>query len=229
MKQLALVFILLLLSSAAHAQLKNDADSVRINDISVDKKSGEIRVKTAFAIDVGILEYFLVGEEGKTYESALKMSSKTKTSELNFALLLVGAKPVPFDEYKAFMKQKDGLTKLAAKYPKALFSIDMIVYGVKLSPMLFMKDREGIHKKLYWVYTGGYINKTGKYMADIDYCSIGIWPDPSAPLNLFNMGSNPYGGDNEGFALTHPNDIEISEDLPVEIIIKKVTDLKIKE
>ena len=220
------LLLLLLLSNLATAatppKISAANDLVVINDITLNKVTKELSIKASFAITAGIREYFLVGEEGKAYESAFKIKSRTTVSELNFALLLLGAEPVPFQELLAYQDTKEGLSILSKKYPRSLFNIQLKLYGTTLKLSNFLKDRENKHTTLTWVYTGGFFTKNNTYMADNDYCAIGIWPDQSAPLNLFNLGTNPYNGDDAGFELIHPADIAIKVDQPIELIITAV-------
>ena len=66
---------------------------IKLNNILVDKIKKEIRISAKLAVTEGILEYLLVGNHGKTYESVFKIGDN-KPSELNFALLLIGCSHV---------------------------------------------------------------------------------------------------------------------------------------
>ncbi|MCP3954596.1 MAG: hypothetical protein GY697_20610, partial [Desulfobacterales bacterium] len=70
-----------------------DSPVLSMHNIHIDKVKKEIRIPVRLAINEGILEYLLVGEHGKTYESVFKVAGN-KPSELNFALLLLGAEPL---------------------------------------------------------------------------------------------------------------------------------------
>ena len=224
MKYLILIIFFTVFTNQILAKPSLKHETIKINNISINKQTSEIQIKASFAVKHDILEYFLVGEEGKAYESAFKVDSKTKGSELNFALLLIGSEPVPFAELMKYQKMTNGLQQLKHKYPNSIFNINLYLYDTQLSPALFLRNREikdYQNKNLTWVYTGGCFSTNNKYMADIDFCYIGIWPDSSAPLNLFNTGQNPYQNENAGFIMTHPSDIDISIDQKILIIIKK--------
>ena len=76
---------------------------VDLKGIKIFKKEKKIEVEGSVCINYGILEYFIVAKDGRTYESVFVIDCLP--SYLNTALLLIGAKQGVFpDEFKGDKK-----------------------------------------------------------------------------------------------------------------------------
>jgi len=196
----------------------DDTNIIQLNNIFIDKKEKEIRIKAQLAIKEGILEYFLVGNEGKTYESVLKVVD-CKPSDLNFALLLIGCKQMNFETMLDLIRDTDGRKKLLKNYKDSLLELEIISAGKKMELQQLMRNRESTTDPLLWVYTGGLFIKDHGYAGDLELSYISVWPDPTTPVNLFAKNGNPYGGD-FGFEVNKRN-TALKIDQNFEILIRR--------
>lgn len=210
MKKILTVFALALILCVPAAGAADKApapgagakDRVELGNISVDKKTRSIRMKVKTALKEGILEFMLVGEKGKTYESAFE-AEKNIPSELNFALILIGAEAAPYDKLMEFVQQEKGREKLVKDYPASLLSLSLEQNGKAVPLDSVIRDREGEPFDLSWVYTGGQ-SVEGKYPPDGTRNFIAIWPNPASVVNLFSGHKNPYRG-NYGYEMNTSN------------------------
>jgi hypothetical protein len=199
-----------------HAERQN---TIKLNNILVDKVKKEVRISAKLAIIEGILEYFLVGNHGKTYESVFKVADN-KPSELNFALLLIGCKALDFDEFLRLKDEGNGTAKLSA-YPKeSLLEIDIIMDGKKFDLQRLVTDREKSGRPFMWVYTGGYLAEDHGYAGDLEFSYIGMWADRVAVINLLTDLKNPYQG-NFGYEINKALAERLEADQIFEIVIRR--------
>jgi len=196
-----------------------DANIINLNNISVDKIRKEIRIKSNIAITEGILEYLLVGNQGKTYESVFKVIGN-KPSELNFALLLIGCKAMNYADFLKLKDESDGLSKLRKHHRQSLLQIDILKAGQSYDLQRIMVNREKSTAPFIWVYTGGLMIKDHGYAADLELSYIGLWPDRVAVVNLFSGLKNPYQG-NFGFEINKALTEKLAVDQNFEILIRK--------
>jgi hypothetical protein len=194
-------------------------DVITLGSIRIDKVKKEIRVQTRVALAQGILEYLLVCDEGKTYESALKLGG-TKPSELNFALLLIGCEPLDFPTFMKLKEDKDGgITTLLKDYKKSVVEIELWKDEKKVALETLIRNREGSNEALWWVYTGGFFFDSRRFSADIEFSLIGFVPDETALIALFSKAGNPYRGA-FGFEMNKENKaLEVNQ--PYEIILRR--------
>ncbi len=195
-----------------------ETDIIQLNNISIDKETKEIRIKAQLAIKEGILEYFLVGNEGKTYESVFKVFG-CKPSDLNFALLLIGCKPMSFETMLDLIQETDGAEKLLKNYKDSLLDLEIVFTGKKLETPQLMRNRENTTDPLFWVYTGGVFIPDHGYAGDLELSYISVWPDATTPINLFAKMKNPYSGD-FGFEVNKYN-TALKIDQNFEIVIRR--------
>ena len=220
---LCLVFASVLLSPFLFGDsvLSDDSQGnniIKLNNILVDKVRKEIRIKAKLAIKEGILEYLLVGNQGKTYESVFKIIDN-KPSELNFALLLIGCKALNFEKLLELTNEPAGLEDLFKRHPESILEIEFFKESGKVDPQSLMRDRENSENRLVWVYTGGVLIENHGYAGDMEFSYIGIWPDMVAVINLFSTLKNPYRG-GFGFELNKDNrDLKVDQDF--EILIRR--------
>jgi len=211
-------FLIILLNVCSTSHLNAAQDIIRTNNISINKQKKTIHIQSKLAIKKGILEYFLVGDHGKTYESVFKVSDN-KPSDLNFALLLIGCEPVNYQTFCDIKTQKNAFEIFTQKYKNSLVNIYVLHKKKRLEIEQFLKNREGQDQKNIWVYTGGHFLKDNRYAGDIELSFIGIWADRTAVINLCSQLKNPYQG-NYGYELdVDPEKMAINTDF--EIIIKK--------
>ena len=189
---------------------------ITIGNISIKKDTKEIRIQSKLAIRLGILEYFLVGDHGKTYESIFKVSDN-KPSELNFALLLLGFAPLDYQTFLRIKQQKNYINEFVTHHRKSLLSISIATKKQTYDISAFLKNRENTKTEFLWVFTGSYFTINNQFAGDYELNFIGIWPDRSAVINLCSNLKNPYQG-KYGFELTSKN-FDLKQDF--EIIIRR--------
>ena len=195
-----------------------DGDLVRLKNITINKKTREIRIAVKTAIDRGILEYLLVGEKGKAYESAFK-TVDALPSELHFALILIGCEALPFDNFMRLLETAKGREDLKKNFPQTLLTLEIAQKGKSVPLSTVVRDREGKKDPLIWVHTGGRFLGETPYRADQELSFIGVWPDVSAVINLFSGRQNPYRG-NFGFEM-NTRSKGLKKDQDYEIVIRR--------
>lgn len=202
------------------ANPSKNTNVVKLGDIKIDKSTKEIRIRSKLAIKEGILEYLMVHNEGKAYESVFKVGGN-KPSELNFALLLIGCKPLNFEKFIKLTNDPEGQAELLKNHSESVLEIEVYQDNKKVEWQRVIKNRGGSIPTLTWAYTGGWFTKDNKYVGDLELSHIGIWPDPSAPINLFSSIGNPYRG-NFGLEINRDNtQLKVNEDYEVVIRRKK--------
>jgi len=211
-------FVPVLCGDVIYSDNSQGENLIRLNNIIVNKINKEIRIKAKLAITEGILEYLLVGNQGKTYESVFKILDN-KPSELNFALLLIGCKALKFDRLLELKNEPDGSEELLKSHKESILEIEIIRAGKKIDMQRLMRNRESSGAPLIWVYTEGLFIENHGYAGDLDLSYIGIWPDNVAVINLFSALKNPYQGD-FGFKMNKENnDLKVDQDY--EILIRR--------
>jgi len=198
--------------------LNASTNIIRSDNISINKQTKTIIIQSKLAIKKGILEYLLVGDYGKTYESIFKVS-ENKPSDLNFALLLIGCEPMNYRTFSDIKQKKNALEILTKNHKNSLLKISFLCNNKHFKFEELIKNRERQGHKIFWVYTSGFFFKDNRYAGDIELSFIGIWADQSAVINLCSQLKNPYQG-NYGYELSiDKQNINLKSD--VEIIIEK--------
>ncbi|KPA13257.1 hypothetical protein MHK_006563 [Candidatus Magnetomorum sp. HK-1] len=191
---------------------------IKTGNIAINKQTKIITIQSRLAIKKGILEYLLVGDHGKTYESLLKVSD-TKPSDFNFALLLIGCEPLDYQKFIKIKNQKNGIDILKKKYPNSLLNITIVNKNRATDLNKLINNRETKNNSFFWVYTGGYFFKDNRYAGDLEMSFIGIWSDRLAVVNLCSHLKNPYHG-NFGYEAYIQNERFNVNDV-FELIIKR--------
>lgn len=214
------LFITFILTGTLSAPRAEAGDIITLNNIVLDKKSKEISLKVKLAIKKGILEYMLVGEHGKAYESVFTIGENLP-SELNFALLLIGCEPMDFNTLLNLQKSDIGYADLKKRYPKSMLEIEIYKDGKPVQKESLIKNRQGKKFDLHWVFTGGFFLKNNKFASDQALNYMAIWPDNSAVINLFSKQQNPYRGQ-FGFEI-NPEDPKLEPGQEFEIKIRRAS------
>lgn len=190
---------------------------LQLDRITIDKIKKEIRIQCRLAITEGVLEYLLVSDHGKTYESVFKVSND-KPSQLNFALLLIGLEPLDFNRFNDLLRTPDGVQRIITEHADSLVEITIRQGRKEVDFFQLAENREKLKTPLLWVYTGGTFLEDNRYAGDFELSHIGIWPDPTAVINLFSTSRNPYRGD-YGFTMKPAESMTMNQEF--EIIIQK--------
>jgi len=210
--------IILAIITFLSSHLNASSNVIKTANISINKQAKTVIIQSKLAIKKGILEYLLVGDYGKTYESIFKVS-ENKPSDLNFALLLIGCEPMDYRTFSDIKKKKNALEILIKNHKKSLLTISFLNNNKRFKFEELIKNRERQDHKTFWVYTGGFFLKDNRYAGDIELSFIGIWADQSAVINLCSQLNNPYQG-KYGYELSiDKQNVNLKSD--VEIIIEK--------
>ena len=216
--QWSVSILIILFTVCLTSHLDASQNIIRTSNISINKQTKTIHIQSRLAIKNGILEYFLVGEQGKTYESVFKVS-ENKPSDLNFALLLIGCEPLNYQTFCEINSQKNAFEILTQHHKKSLVKISVLYKNKRIKMKQLLKNRENQEHQFCWVYTGGYFLKDNHYAGDIELSFIGIWADRTSVLNLCSQLKNPYQG-NYGYEIAvDPEKMAINSE--VEIVIER--------
>ena len=175
---------------------KLDEFRYRIGQVTLDKKSREIRFPTKVNMDQGLLEYLIVLAKGKVHESLLV--TEISPTHLNLAFTLLRYSPSP-----ELFSLTDENGRVIEEHPKVS---DTVKAGARIAIDLEWIDKgktrriaanewiqhivTSAHMKAGpWLYTGADIQE-GKYIPEItgDLCAIMV--DPGGITN--------YPGDDNG-------------------------------
>lgn len=200
-------------------QIAQASDNIiKTGNIEINKQTKVITIHSRLAIEKGILEYLLVGDHGKTYESLFKVADN-KPADLNFALLLIGCEPLDFQKFVKIKQQQNAIEILKKNHPDSLLNISIVHKASSINLNKLIKNRETKTNSFTWVYTGGYFLKDNRYAGDLELSFIGIWSDQSAVINLCSLLKNPYKGFFGYETCIKPDNIKINEEL--KLIIQK--------
>ena len=192
-------------------------DTIQMGSITIHKITKQVSIRVRTAIDQGVLEYLLVGDHGKAYESAFKVDNSLP-SKLNFALLLIGIEPLDYNKAHTLARNENGIQTLLTNHKNSLVRISLHKGGNAVDLSRVIHDREESASQLIWVFTGSRFTRDGRYLGDITLSYIGIWPDSSAVVNLFSGRGNPYQGE-FGFVMNEENQ-NLKKDQEYELILE---------
>ena len=180
-------------ANADSAREKSAVDIIQMGPVSVNKVSKQVIIKVRTAIDEGVLEYLLVEDHGKAYESAFKVDNSLP-SKLNFSLLLLGIEPLDYNKLIFLARNENGRQTLLSQHGNSLVRISLRCGEKSLRLDEVIRDREKDKGELLWVFTGSRFTKDGRYLGDVSLSHIAIWPDDSAVINLFSDRETRIGG-----------------------------------
>ena len=152
---------------------KIGADLYRVGDVTIDSKLQAAAFPAKVNQIIGLIEYALVTEQGKTHESFL--STKIKPGDLHVAILLLGVKP-PVNVSVEIAWQEDGkwtrksITNCIAQYPLEV-----------ASEQENKETQESFElKPSSWTWTGSRVRSSGILAADELGSILSLQPDPDA-------------------------------------------------
>ncbi|MBI9078042.1 MAG: hypothetical protein JEZ02_21775 [Desulfatibacillum sp.] len=191
-------------------------DTIVMGPITINKINKHVSIKARTAIDQGVLEYLLVEDRGKAYESAFKVEASLP-SKLNFSLLLLGIEPLDYNKVLFLASYEKGRETLLSEHKNSLVAISLFKDNKEVGLPRVVRDREENAGELLWVFTGSRFTHDGRYAGDISLSHIAIWPDDSAVINLFSTRGNPYRGD-FGFVMNEKNP-SLKKDQEYELVL----------
>lgn len=166
-------------------------DVFQMEDITFSKQNQTVTFPAKVNMRIGILEYLLVQESGKTHESLF--STKIDPVQLQVVMLLLGVK-IPADNDKAPPDQLDA-TYLAnapkLKGEPIAVTVSWQKEGrevrVPLDDLILKKDAPV--QGGTWIYNGSMVIE-GKFLAQLEGSLIALVTDPAALMNNPRPGSN---------------------------------------
>jgi len=190
-----------LFCSLAAAGEKPEAAPSKLQALSIDAKTLEVKVDAVVCLDAGMLEYMVCRENSMEHETIF--STKCVPSQLHLALLAIGLVPYPM--------RNDPLWFQGARLkPKARVDVQVEFEKdgktVRRPVSAFMTRRgeqEGKGEALpdYSVFTGSVFFKSegkNRYAADQSGIVLGLIPDGSSVVQYGWPADDPYRGDDQG-------------------------------
>ncbi|MEW6379167.1 MAG: YdjY domain-containing protein [bacterium] len=162
-------------------------DEYRIGKLMLNKKTREIAITGQVNMQSGLVEYLACcsAEAGKLHESVLKLD--TKPSDVQVALLLLGAKAENNLKFQGDPNPPKGDPleiwvewELQDKTKKKVRGEELVYNQAEKKPM----------GKTTWAFTGSFIRE-GRFVADMEGSIIATFRDPAALIN----NSLPVGAD----------------------------------
>ena len=167
----------------------------QIGDVTFDKNAKTATFPASVNMSAGLIEYLLVGTNGKTHESLFV--TKVEPYHLHLAMLLIGATGTPPDGAKAIPP-----TAIDAGYLKNAPTIkgDAVTISVRWKigdkevtmPAEDFVTNEARKKPMTrgpWTYNGSQVID-GKFLAQEELSFIALVTDPAALLNNPRPGSD---------------------------------------
>lgn len=162
-------------------------DEYRIGKLMLNKKTQEIAITGQVNMQSGLVEYLACcsAEAGKLHESVLKLD--TKPSDVQVALLLLGAKAENNLKFQ-------GDSNLPKGDPLEIWAEwelpDKSKKKVRGEELVYNQGEKKPMQKTSWAFTGSFIRE-GRFAADIEGSIIATFRDPVALIN----NSLPVGAD----------------------------------
>lgn len=195
-----------------------EGDEIKFPELTINRKTREVRVDASVCLDSGILEYLICLPD--TFEHEAIFMTKVKPEILHAALLLVGLKPTPLPPgleqlwWEKALKVSDSRVRIEVEW-----EINGKVERANITSLV--RSRAGNDEEMWggmpaeakeeeepeevsdsWVFTGSFVHtqKNGErvYAANFGGVVVGIWPNPSAVIQYGKENGNPYYGPNLG-------------------------------
>lgn len=193
---------------------------LRVGAVTLDKKAATVTFPAATNMDGGVIEYFLVGEGGKSHESLFV--TKAEPYHLHVAMLLIGAKGAPKNNAggEAPPEHLDAeYLKTAPELKGDKVSISVrwknngAETGAAAEDLLNNDQTRAPMTRGPWTYNGSEFSR-GSFLAQTERSFVALVTDPAALIN------NPRPGhDNDQIWSINPAKIPPLH-TPVEITIK---------
>jgi hypothetical protein len=192
------------------------------NGVRLDKKNHRISFPGTLNQREGLIEYLLVNEKGKTYESLF--ATKVVPHDIHLALLLIGLKEdaganaqVPLPPPTLNMPYLQSAPKL--KGPTVLISVTWTQDGktqeIPAENWVFNRKTNRPMTSGPWTYNGSVI-ENGVFLADEESSIVAVVTDPTALVN------NPREGYDDNGIWQVRDEVVPPLDTPVEISITLV-------
>jgi len=189
----------------------------KVGAVTFDKREKTASFPAAVAVRTGAIEYLLVTEAGKAYESLL--TTKVQPYDLHVAMLLMGAKgageissqpPTQIDI--SYLKSAPELTgdnvEITLRWQQ-----DRQDRQMRAEDLIFNTEKGAPMTNGPWLYNGSVIYR-GKFLAQVDGSIVALVTDPEALIN------NPRPGHDDDRIWNIRSDKLPPEGTPLEVTVK---------
>ncbi len=170
--------------ASSQAVLVPETGGVRIGTVEVDPRAREVRFAAEVNMNEGLLEYAVVGDQGKLHESLLRTA--VEPYDLQVALLLLGLKGGEGPQFQGDPQAPRG-------DPVAIWVEWQADGAAKRVPLESLVRNETVHEPMgpgYWVFTGSRI-VDGVFLAQAERSVVAIFRDPVSMID----SSHPEAAD----------------------------------
>lgn len=162
--------------------LRLEDGSLKIGSVIVEKKKGEICFPSVINMDKGLLEYLLVGQQGKTHESLLRTEAQAFHLQIGLLLLGIEGPMTPPD-------QRGMPGKITGDPVKISFSYKDKGKERMVHPEEWMRRADKtLATPLSWVFNGSFVYE-GRFAAQLEQSLVAIFQDPVALINNISKGA----------------------------------------
>ena len=193
----------------ARATIDLEAGTVRIGDVEVDAVHRKIRFPASVNMTEGILEYAVVGGQGKLHESLLR--TDIEPYDLQMALLLLGLRGGDNVRYQGDTRVPQGdRVRIWVEWESGGRS-----HRARLERLIRNERLKGPMGDMDWVFTGSRV-VDGVLMAQVERSIVAIYRDPLAIID------NPAPGAEDDTIWSPNRETVPPEGHPVTVIIEAV-------
>ena len=162
--------------------LRLEDGRLKIGSVIVDKKKHEICFPCVINMDKGLLEYLLVGGQGKTHESLLRTEAQAFHLQIGLLLLGIEGPMSPPDQHGMPGNVAGDPLKISLGYDDK--GKDRLV---RPEDWMRCEDRP-ITTPLSWVFNGSFVYE-GRFAAQLEQSLVAIFQDPVALINNTSKGA----------------------------------------
>ncbi|MDF1552340.1 MAG: YdjY domain-containing protein [Deferrisomatales bacterium] len=178
--------------AAAEAVIDPNTGGVRIGGVEIDPVAREVRFRGLVNMNEGLLEYALVGGQGKLHESLLR--TEVAPYDLHVALLLLGLKGGGNLEFQGDPRPPEGdpvRVSVGWQGPQGTTT-------VRLEELILNQSTGKAMPRMDWVFTGSKL-LDGVFMAQVERSFVAIFRDPFALID----NPAPAGADDTVWFANH--------------------------
>lgn len=145
--------------------------------VQIDKNEGRIEFNAVVNMQKGLIEYLLVGDSGKSYESLLRTS--VEPYSIQIALLLMGLEGTnhPLAGQGDPRKPEGDPVRIKIKMDNK-----GKIEELPIEQWIFDKQDMAPLKPMDWIFTGSFINN-GVFMAQVEKSIVAVFHDPAAIID----------------------------------------------
>lgn len=189
----------------------------KVGAVTFDKREKTASFPAAIAVRTGAIEYLLVTEAGKAYESLL--TTKVEPYDLHVAMLLMGVKGA--GETNSKPPAQIDLSYLKSAPDLAGDTVEITVRWkqdgrdrqMRAEDLIFNTEKDAPMTNGPWLYNGSAIYR-GKFLAQVDGSIVALVTDPEALIN------NPRPGHDDDRIWNIRSDKLPPEGTPLEVTFK---------